>query len=190
MRVPMFFLIFVSASVACGQSNVAKILEEGVKDAAVVLAPVSAGERKEVLTAAATLLSKHVNFRPDGTAASTYHAASPWPVEWKKLVVRSITVQPVSDADRLNGVTRRYHASISCAACRDWRPGSTAWSEWRKSGFLYFPSGVMIEEKNGMLHASGNAELPKFAPGPGPSIMEKQLPGTRSDLPPGMTRIK
>jgi hypothetical protein len=189
VRALTFLLLLASA--ACGQTNVSKLLEQGMKDAVVTLTPVSAAEKTEVLTAAATLLAKHVTFRPDGTASSTYYGKSQWPVEWRKLVVRTIAKQAVSDADQLNGVTRRYHALLACDACRDWKPDTTAWSEWGQTGFLYFPSAIIVEEKNGVLTARGNDKLPSFSPGPGPSIMDKQAPGTKSDgLPPGMTRMK
>jgi hypothetical protein len=183
-------LLVLLASTAYGQTNVSKVLEQGLKGAVATLTPVPDAEKLEVLTAIATLLSKHVTFRPDGTASATYHRSSQWPVEWRKLVVRSITKQAVSDADRLNGVTRRYHASLACDACRDWKPGTTAWSEWRQFGFISFPSAIVVEEKGGVLAASGNTELPQFSPGPGPSIMDKHAAAKTDGLPPGMTRMK
>lgn len=187
MRAPLLLLLL--ASVASAQTNVSKCLEQGLKGAVATLTPVPDAEKREVLTATATLLSKHVTFRPDGTASSTYHRRSAWPVEWRKLVVRAIHKQAVSDADRLNGVTRRYHASLGSDACRDWKPQATGWSEWRTTGFIHFPSAITVEEKAGVLTARGNTELPKFMPGSGPSITEKQ-PAGKSDLPPGMTRMK
>lgn len=189
MRARTFLLSLLLASVASAQTNVQKVLEQGLKGAVATLTPVSAAEQQEVLTATAALLAKHVKFRPDGTASSTYHGSSQWPVEWRKLVVRSILKQRVTDADRLNGITRRYHTGLGFEACRDWRAKSSAWSEWRTTGFLYFPSAIIVEEKNGALTARGNDQLPKFSPGPGPSILEKQ-PAGKSDLPPGMTRGK
>jgi hypothetical protein len=188
VRIPT--LLLVLASMASAQTNIHKVLEQGLKGAIATLSPISAAEQKEVIAATATLLAKHVNFRPDGTASSTYNGTSAWPVEWRRLVVSSISKQPVSDADRLNGVTRRYYAGISCDACRDWKPRATGWSEWRQIGFILFPSAIVVEEKNGVLTARGNTQLPNFAPGPGPSILEKQPPGRKGDLPPGMTRMK
>ena len=190
MRVPALILPLLLVSVASGQTNVSKLLEQGLKGAVATLTPVPATEQQEALTAAATLLAKHVTFRPDGTASSTYHGGSQWPVEWRQLVVRTITKQAVADADRLNGVTRRYLAGLACDASRDWKPGTTAWSEWRQFGFIHFPSAIIVEEKAGVLTARGNTELPKFSPGPGPSIMDKQAPAKSDGLPPGMTRMK
>jgi hypothetical protein len=190
VRVPLLILPLLLASAACGQTNVSKLLEQGLKGAVATLTPVPDAEKQEVLTATATLLAKHVTFRPDGTASSTYHGSSQWPVEWRKLVVRTITKQAVSDADRLNGITRRYHAGLACDASRDWKPGTSAWSEWRQFGFVQFPSSIHVEERNGVLTARGNTQLPKFSPGPGPSITDKQAPAKNDGLPPGMTRMK
>jgi hypothetical protein len=166
------------------------MLEDGLKGAVATLTPLSATEKSEVLSATAALLVKHVTFRPDGTASSTYHGKSQWPVEWRRLVVRTITKQAVSDADRLNGVTRRYLAGLACDASREWKPDTTAWSEWRPTGFMYFPSAITVEEKNGVLTATSNSQLPNFSPGPGPSIMDKHAPAKSDGLPPGMTRMK
>lgn len=105
-------------------------------------------------------------------------------------MVRSITKQAVSDADLLNRATRSYLASFSCEASRDWKPDTTAWSEWRPTGFAYFPSVITIEEKNGILVATANDKLAKFTPGPEPSLMDKNTPAKNDGLPPGMTRMK
>lgn len=183
-------LLLLLSSFAHGQNNVSKLLEEGLKGAVASLAPIPEEEKREVLTTVATLLSKHVTFRPDGTATSTYYDKAQWPVEWRKLVVRSISKQRVSDAERLNGVTRRYLAGLACDTCRDWRPGTMAWSEWRQTGFLYFPGTITVEERNGVLSASGNLKLASFMPGPGPSVMDKHAPAKKDGLPPGMTRMK
>ena len=175
---------------ASAQIDTPKLLEQGLKQAVNGLKPLPATEKKEVLEAVATLLSKHVTFRPDGVAASTYHQTSPWPIEWRKLVVNNIHPQSLTDADRLNGITRRYYASLGCDACRNWKPKSTEWSEWSQTGFVLFPSVIVVEEKNGSLSARGNAELSKFIPGPGPTTMERLPSGKSNPLPPGMTRGK
>lgn len=187
VRLPIVLLLLL-VSAACGQTNVSKLLEQGLKSAVAALTPIPDAEKQEVLTATATLLSKHVKFHPDGTASSIYHGGSPWRVEWRKLVVQTITKQAVSEADRLNGLTRRYLVGLACDACRDWKPNTTAWSEWRQVGFIQFPTAIVVEERNGVLTARGNANLPKFSPGPGPSITDKQVPARGDGLPPGMTR--
>lgn len=186
MRILLFSLCL--ATTAVSQTPITRILEQGLKDAANTFKPVSAAEKLEVLTATAALLAKHVTFRPDGTASATFHLGKAQPVEWRKLVVDAIHPEALTDADRLNGITRRYHASLSCDASRSWQPATNAWSEWRPVGVLLFPSAIVIEEKNRVLIARGNDQLPKFMPGPGTSLLQKQPSGNRNDLPPGMTR--
>lgn len=189
MTRPLLLLLCVLPTLASAQTNAAKILEQGLKQAVGLLKPLSDEERQAVLNATATLLTRHVTFRPDGTASATFHRDTPWPVEWRKLVVSGIHPRPVTDADRLNGITRRYLVALACDASRNWKPKATAWSEWTPTGFLYFPSAITIEESGGALTAKGNAELPRFVPGPGPAIQEKQPAGKPSNpLPPGMTR--
>lgn len=184
---PLLFL-FLLGSIASAQTDASKLFGLGLKQAVSGLKPLPASEQKEVLGAVAALISKHVTFRSDGVAAATYHQTSPWPIEWRKLAVNGIHPQALSDADRLNGITRRYYASLGCDASRNWKPQSTAWSEWSPTGFVLFPSVIVVEEKNGVLSAKGNTELPKFFPGPGSSSIEK-VQGDRSNpLPPGMTR--
>ncbi|WP_193215130.1 hypothetical protein [Luteolibacter marinus] len=182
-------LLLMLANPLLAQSNASKLLEAGLLHAVEGFKPIPEADKKVVLNQTATLLSKHITFRPDGTASSTYNNGSPWPVEWRKLVVHRISRQLVTEADRLNGVTRRYLASLRCDAHRQWKPKTTAWTGWQPSGFLFFPSAIIIEEKNGNWSARGNAELPKFSPGPGPSIQDKPTAPVSPGLPPGMTRI-
>ena len=173
---------------APAQTYISQILEQGLKSALQGLAPIPATERQEVLTATAALLAKHVTFRPDGTAASAYVQKENWHVEWRKLVVSQISSAAVTDADRLNGITRRYYAALQCEASRNWRPQATTWSEWQPIGFVLYPSAIVVEETKGVLVARGNSELPKFQPGPGPSITDKPVTKGQPALPPGMTR--
>ncbi len=186
MRTLIFSLFLATATGA--QTSISSILAQGLKDAAHTFKPVSDAEKQEVLTATAELLAKHLTFRPDGTASATLHLGKPQPVEWRKLVVDAIHSKALTDADRLNGITRRYHASLSCDASRSWQPAANTWSEWKPVGVLLFPAVIVVEEKNRVLTARGNDQLPKFMPGPGASVLQKQAAGTQDDLPPGMTR--
>ncbi len=186
MRTLIFSLLLANAAIA--QTPISRILEQGLKNAVQTFNPVSDAAKQEVLTATAALLAKHVTFRPGGTASATVHLGKPQPVEWRKLVVDAIHSQALTDADRLNGITRRYHASLGCDASRTWQPSTNSWSEWKPVGILLFPSAIVVEEKNQILSARGNDQLPKFMPGPGASVLEKQPTGTKNDLPPGMTR--
>jgi hypothetical protein len=183
----LFFSLLLATS-AAAQTSIPRILEQGLKETANAFKPVSAAERKEVLTATAGLLAKHVTFRPDGTASATYQGGKPQPIEWRKLVVNAIRPQILTDADRLNGIVRRYHANLGCDASRSWKSDTNTWSEWKPNSFIHFPAAIVVEEKNGVLAARGNTELPKFAPGPGATVLQKQPGGGKNDLPPGMTR--
>ena len=187
MRTLTFSLLLANAAIA--QTPISRILEQGLKDAVQTFKPVSDAEKQEVLTATAALLAKHVTFRPDGTASATFHLGKPQPVEWRQLVVEAIQPRALTDPDRLTGITRRYHASLGCDASRTWQPATNSWSEWKPVGILLFPSAIVVEEKNRVLSArGGNDQLPKFIPGPGASVLQRQPAGTRNDLPPGMTR--
>jgi hypothetical protein len=186
MRV--LLLLILLPSLASAQTSVSQILGQGLKDAAQALAPVPATEQREVLTSTAALLARHVTFRPDGTAASAYVQKENWHVEWRKLVVSRIKSVALTDVDRLNGITRRYYASLQCEASRNWRPQATTWTEWKPNGFALFPSVIVVEEIKGVFVARGNSELPKFQPGPGPSVTDKPAAKGQPALPPGMTR--
>jgi hypothetical protein len=188
MAMRILLLLLLAPTLASAQTSVSQTLEQGLKSALQGLAPLPATERRDVLTATAALLAKHVTFRPDGTASSTYVQKENWHIEWRKLVVSNISPAAVTDADRLNGITRRYYASLECEASRNWRPQATTWSEWKPTGFILFPSAIVVEETKGVLVARGNSELPKFQPGPGPSITDKPVTKGQPALPPGMTR--
>jgi hypothetical protein len=88
MRTQLLSLFLATSAAA--QNSITRILEQGLRDAAQTLKPVSAGEKKEVLTATAALLAKHVTFRPDGTASATFHIGKPQSVEWRALTVVAI----------------------------------------------------------------------------------------------------
>jgi hypothetical protein len=182
---PFLFLILASAS---AQTGVGKLLEQGMLQAVAGFSPVPAKDKADVLTATATLLSKHVTFRPDGTAAAYYTRSGRLAVEWKKLVVRNITSQAVTEADRLNGISRRYLVSLGCDAHRSWDTKSTAWGQWYAIGNVTFPAAISFEWINGAWTARESSQLKYFSPGPGPSIAEPKREGKDAGLPPGMTR--
>lgn len=183
-----FLVIVLLACGASAQTSISQILEQGLKKAANGFKPVTDAEKQEVLTATAALLAKHVTFRPDGSASANFLLGKVQPVEWRKLVLDSIHPQALTEADRLNGITRRYHARLVCDASRRWQPATNNWSEWKPGGVLLFPSVIVVEEKSRVVTARGNEQLPKFTPGPGASVLQKQPAGTRNELPPGMTR--
>jgi hypothetical protein len=108
------FIILLLAS-ASAQTDLSKLLEQGMRQAVAGLAPVPAQDKADVLAATSALLMKHVTFRPDGTASAYYTQSGRRPVEWKNFVVRHITLHAVTEADRLNGIGKRY-----CKLPRQW----------------------------------------------------------------------
>lgn len=172
------------------QTSVGNLLELGMKQAIAGLTPVPKEDKAEILKATADLLSKHLTFRPDGTASAFYTASGRRPVEWKGFVVRQITRQAVTEADRLNGISKRYLVGFSCDAHRSWDTRKNAWGPWYPIGNVTFPSGIHLEWKNGKWTPAESFQLKFFTPGTGPSIEEPKRSGKDAGLPPGMTRGK
>lgn len=118
MRIAILLLII--AAHASAQTDAGKLLLQGLQSALAGLAPVPAEDQAAVLKTTAELLARHVTFRPDGTASAICTFSGRRQTEWKRLVVRSITAHPVTEADRLNGVSKRYLVGFSCDAHRSW----------------------------------------------------------------------
>ncbi len=173
------------------QSDVSKLLAEGMRGAVAGLAPVAEKDKTDVLAVTAELLAKHVTFRPDGTASAIFTIpGTRQQVEWKKLVVRSIWNQPVTEADRLNGISRRFLVALGCDAHRTWDATKNAWHEWYPIGNPVFPSAFNVEWKGGKWVAHETDQIKWFIPGPGLPTITRQPKGKPLDLPPGMTRGK
>jgi hypothetical protein len=187
-------LLLILTTACPAQTDFSRVLAEGIKGTFRSLEPVAEKDRDALLTATATLLSKHVTFRPDGTAASFYsQGGARRAMEWKRLVVTRISAQNVTEADRLNGVTRRFLVSFGCDAHRTWDTHGNAWGKWHATGNPLFPTGLFFEWKNNAWAASGAERLKAFTPGPGPSIADPKATGGKgnakdSGLPPGMSR--
>ena len=189
-------LLFLLLATASAQSDVSKLLLESLKGAAKTFQSVPTADKDAILTATATLLAKHVTFRPDGTASS-YQATgnSRRTVEWKRLVVRRITAQTTNEADRLNGISKRYLVSLGCDAHRTWDTKGNRWNQWHAIGNPAFPSAFVVEWKSNVWAVRESPQLKSFTPGPGPSIAAAENPaakatGIDADLPPGMSRIR
>lgn len=193
MKCILVFL-FASTLALSAQSNLEKILSQALKQAATGLKPVPASDRKIVVSEVANLLKKHVTFRPDGTSSSfsTATGTTRQSLEWKNLHITTISEVAITEADRLNGVEKRYLAVLGCDATRRWDPKSNAWTSWVPTGHLLFPTGIKVERNKGKVSASGGSYLPKFSPGPGPSISNPTTKSTGGNapahLPPGMQR--
>lgn len=193
---PALLTLLILSPAAFAQSNPTQLVEQGVRGAIATFTPVPEKDQAAILRAAAELLSHHVTFRPDGTASSICTFSSRKHIEWKKLVVTRITRQHTTEADRLNGITGRYLASLSCDGHRSWDNKKNAWGQWYATGYAFFPAALSFEWKDNRWNAT-ESMIKHFQPGPGPSIAApapttaKPAPPPGTDgLPPGMTRAK
>ncbi len=184
---PWLFIILASAS---AQESGTHLLERGLKQAVAGLSPVPEADKTEVLKATADLLAKHLTFRADGTASAYYTQSTRQPVEWKGFVVCQLVPQAITEADRLNGITKRYLVGFGCDAHRTWDTKKNAWGEWLPIGNLTFPAGIYFEWKNGAWTACESFQLKFFTPGPGLPVTQPQRSGKDAGLPPGMSRGK
>lgn len=182
-------ILALTMPAACGQGDVSKLLSQGLSGALAAFEPVAEVDKKAILAATAEVLAKHVTFRPDGTATAVCVKLGKTHVEWKRLVVRNITKQAVTDADRLNGITRRFQVSFGCDGHRTFDSKTNGWTEWINTGYVLFPAGIEFEWKNGAWTLKSES-LKGFSPGPGPSITDKKPAAKDTGLPPGMTRGK
>ncbi len=182
-------LFILSSFLVNAQSNVDDLLTLALKKGMAGLAPLPEKDKSIVLSKTSELLIKHVTFRPDGTVSSVSTATGRrLNLEWKNLVVKLITADAVSDADQLNGITKRYRAILSSDASRKWDEKMNAWTAWSPTPHLLFPSSITVELKNGAWLASGSTYTNKFIPGPGPSITDAPPAPKDKVLPPGMSR--
>lgn len=186
MRVTILLLII--AAHASAQTDAGKLLAQGLQSALAGLAPVPEQDQAAVLKTTAELLAKHVTFRPDGDASAFYTESGRQPVEWKRLVVRSITALSVTEADRLNGITKRYLVAFGCDAHRTWDSKTNRWRDWLPIGNVTFPPAIYLEWKNGKWAPAEASRLKFFVPVPGPSTVDPKPTAKSDGLPPGMTR--
>ena len=165
--------------------------EQGIRQAISGVTPIPEAENAAILKATTDLLAKHVTFRPDGTASSYYTTGgSRRPTEWKNFVVGRISAQAVTEADRLNGISKRYLVRFRCDAHRTWDIKTNMWGQWNPIGNVTFPSAISFGWKNGAWTAAESPQLKFFTPGPGAAVTEPKRSGKDAGLPPGMTRGK
>lgn len=186
MRVPILLLII--AAHASAQNDAGKLFVQGIQGALAGLTPVPEQDQTAVMKTTAELLAKHVTFRPDSTASAVCTFSGRQQVEWKRLAVRSVTAQPVTEADRLNGISKRYLVSLSCEAHRSWDAKTNGWGQWYPINNVLFPSAINVEWKGGKWVAVESDMIKHFIPGPGPSTVAPKPAPKSDDLPPGMTR--
>jgi hypothetical protein len=183
--------LFGTALSLNAQSTVDGFLSQALKQSAALLQAIPEADQKVVIAETSALLQKHVTFRPDGTSTAFSTISDPrQSLEWKNLVIKTIAADALTDADKLNGFEKRYRAILSSEATRKWDPKSKAWTQWSPGGHTLFPTGITVEWKNGIVSTSGGSYLPKFSPGPGPSIQDAKAPKSSTTLPPGVTPAK
>lgn len=175
------------------QSNSDTMITQGLKQAVMGLQPIPEEDQRVVLDQTMALLRKHVTFRSDGTASSNSTATGKQQaLEWKNLRINGIVSSALTEADRLNGFEKRYLANLTCDATRMWDSKTNRWTDWAPTPYPLFPAAITVEWKNGAVTTRGGSYLPKFTPGPGPSVTvtdTKQAdPKISPELPPGMTR--
>jgi hypothetical protein len=187
-----WFSIFLLLSLKpiFGQATVEDFLAEGLKKVAATKLMVSHEDQKALITATSTVLVKHLTFRADGTTSSYYTIKDRRMVEWKKFVIANIKEQAVTEADKLNGITKKYSVEFACVAHRAWDMKTNHWGDWQAYGYSDFPLSILFQYKNGKWVAELPGLLKHFVPGTGTSI-SKTVPKPaqkNNNLPPGMEK--
>jgi hypothetical protein len=127
-------------------------------------APLPENEQRQVLAASEPLLAAAIDLHPDGKALTTHRIGDfTTRIELAGVTIRQVVPASLTDEDRRQGVSRRYQVKIECLAHRIWDGPREAWSEWRKSGYGFFPSTVDVIEREGELMASAR-RLENFSP--------------------------
>ena len=179
-------IAFGCCHVSLGQSELTDLLKRGLTDAALGLKPISEKEQEEILKVTAQMLTKKISFLPDGLASSVHYLPEgrATHVQWKDFKVTRITEQTVTEADRANYITKRYSVAFGCAASRTWDAKANRWTEWKPTGYIFFPSSAKVEEMAGKMVAT-LGEHGQFLKGGG-AIQPANTHG--NGLPPGMRR--
>ncbi len=185
-----FAILILTCTLSAAQVDSQRLLNQVAKQAMASWKSIPEDDRAAVFSITSELLKKHVTFRPDGTASAYCIFNEKQRVEWKDLQVGSIRAQALTEADRLNGITKRYFVSLGSAAHRSWNSKTSAWGEWKPRGHVLFPSGVMVEFKGGRWIAIETDPMKYFTPSSGTPTPTVQRGTKDPHLPPGMTRAK
>jgi len=138
---------------------------EKVVEIVTATSPMRTTEASEVFAVSAALVESSVALFADGTARSTHQLGTFHSrIELKGISFSEIVKTPLSEADKVKGVSRRYIARIKCTAHRIWDGPMVSWSEWRSGSYGFFPSAVIVEEIDGALRARAN-RIADFTPG-------------------------
>jgi hypothetical protein len=127
-------------------------------------APLPENEQRQVIAASEPLLAAAIDLRPDGKALTTHRIGDfTTRIELAGVTIRQVVPTSLTDEDRQQGVSRRYQVKIECQAHRIWDGPRETWSEWRKSGYGFFPTTVDVIEREGELMASAR-RINDFSP--------------------------
>jgi hypothetical protein len=188
----LFIGLLLSFCPAFGQTSISEVLTQGLNQEGGKKTAVTDEELKALAIESSTLLSKHLTFRADGTVSSYYTNSGRVSVEWEKFVIFNITSKSASEADKLNGITKKFAVIFGCDAHRIWDSNANRWGEWSAYGFADFPLGIVYQLKEGSWEAELPPLLKYFTPGPGRSIAAPKRKPTdkNSGLPPGMQKAE
>ena len=146
------------------------IVATGIGESAVAASTIPVDERRPVIAKAWEQLGRMVQRKPDGSAKALHRSGrdETW-VEWRNLRVVSVRDAGVSNADEINGVTRRYYCEIMSEAHRVWNPDTISWSSWQPGGYEPFPWRVEVSWQGGVWIARADHDGQFIAPGGGGS---------------------
>ena len=173
MKAPscLLLLILLAGSAAAQSSGTAsKLIGDAFKTSLTKLEPIPEDDRAAVIAFTKHLMGRLVTFREDGTAATTHYLGkSETHIEWRGLNIASVRADHVTDADRANGVSRKYSVGLACETHRTWDRTKGRWSDWRSSGYILFPSVLHIRIRNGAMEVA-NTFHGTFGRGPGSPV--------------------
>jgi hypothetical protein len=151
-----------------------------------------------VIAFAKPTLENLVTFRPEGTAATIHRLGkSETHIEWRGFRRSSVRAGLVTEADRTNGISRKFSVGLDCDTHRTWDRTAGRWSEWRAAGYILFPSALHMQDCDGRMELTTTFQG-TFGRGPGtPETSTAKVPETspaprpRKDwpMPPGIKPI-
>ena len=189
-RMRYHFLLLALICPVSAQTDSQRLVKQSIYQAASLFAPIPQHEKTAVLKCAAELLAKHVTSRPDGTSSAICTFSGRRQVEWKRLEWQDVRAQAITEADRLNGASKRYLASLSCDAHRSWDAKKNVWGRLQPINDPCFPAAIVVGQKGGTWFAVESDMMKHYIPGPGPSITRLKADAKDDGLPPGMKRSR
>lgn len=123
-------------------------------------------ETARVTAAVEAVLAKHLTVRSDGTAVTSEQGSKVRTIEMNRFRIGPVRFQQTNAADRLNGITKRFLASVDSDAHRIWNGDTRTWSDWKPSRYLLFPGALTVEYRDGRIVVAEPQTLAGFRPGP------------------------